>query len=263
MQTVSAPALGADFYRRILGVQFFVGRAPQAVEVGVRGGLMVAPAAPALLDLERDHGYREALLESDLVITDSGFLVLLWNAMTSDKIHRVSGLEYLKLLLSRPEFRESDSVLWVMPTEAAAKRSLDWLQARGFSVTTENFYVAPKYSPHAVRDDALAALINERRPAHVIIAIGGGIQEKLGLYLKRQCAFQPGIHCIGAAIGFLTGDQVSIPDWADRMILGWLFRCVSNPNRFLPRYARAVKLALVLMRYRARLPELKIAPERN
>src|SRR5262245_15055068 len=113
MRTLSAPALGAGFYRQILGVNFFVGRAPQAVEVGARGGLMVAPAAPALLDLERDHGYREALLESDLVITDSGFLVLLWNAMTSDKIHRVSGLEYLKVLLARPELQNAGSVLWV------------------------------------------------------------------------------------------------------------------------------------------------------
>src|SRR5207244_2417264 len=99
---------------------------------------------------------------------------------------------------SRPEFRDSDSVLWVMPSEASAKRSLTWLRARGCPMKPENFYVAPKYAPHAVQDEALAGLINERRPAHVVIAIGGGIQEKLGLYLKRQCFFQPGIHCIGA-----------------------------------------------------------------
>ena len=34
----------------------------------------------------------------------------------------------------------------------------------------------------------------------------------------------PAIHCIGAALGFLTGDQVRIPHWADQWILGWLFR---------------------------------------
>src|SRR5215475_12591653 len=92
-------------FRRILGVKFFVGDAPEAVKVGIKGGLVVAPAAPALVDLGRDHEYRQALQEADLAITDSGFLVLLWNLMKSDRIQRVSGLEYLRLLLRQPDFR--------------------------------------------------------------------------------------------------------------------------------------------------------------
>src|SRR5580658_9099709 len=93
-------------YRRILGVRFFVGDAPEAVELGVRPGLVVVPAAPALMDLAHDHEYRQALLGADLAITDSGFMVLLWNLMKKDRIHRVSGLEYLKILLARSEFRK-------------------------------------------------------------------------------------------------------------------------------------------------------------
>src|SRR5262245_18409575 len=65
------------FYRRILGIQFFVGNAAQAVQAGLEGGLVVAPAAPSLLSLRDDREYREALLESDLAITDSGFMVML------------------------------------------------------------------------------------------------------------------------------------------------------------------------------------------
>src|SRR5215468_7259896 len=106
-------------YRNILGVKFFVGSARQAVEVGARSGLMVAPAAPALLDLERDTAYREALTECDLAITDSGFLVMLWNFLASDRIRRTSGLEYLGLLLDRPEFRSRGASFWVMPSELA------------------------------------------------------------------------------------------------------------------------------------------------
>src|SRR5580704_6604475 len=98
--TNTTPTLAAvSRYRKILGIKFFVGDAPEAVEKGARGGLMVAPAAPALVDMEWDEHYREALSEADLVITDSGLLVVLWNAFTSDRVHRVSGLEYLKLLL--------------------------------------------------------------------------------------------------------------------------------------------------------------------
>ena len=57
-----------------------------------------------------------------------------------------------------------------------------------------------------------------------MIAIGGGIQDKLGHYLLEQLDYRPAVHCIGAALGFLTGDQVRIPDWADKYYVGWFFR---------------------------------------
>jgi len=235
-------------------VRFFVGDAPQAMNALRNGGLMVAPAAPALMDLGRDGEYRKALEEADLAITDSGFLVLLWNLMHSDRIRRLSGLEYLKLLLSQPELRQPGAALWVMPSRESAERNLAWLRANGHPVEPSDCYVAPKYPPGQLRDEKLARLINDRRPGHVVIGIGGGVQEKLGLYLKRNCAGQPAIHCIGAAIGFLSGDQVRIPDWADQYLLGWLFRCASNPARFVPRYMKALWLPFVLWRHGGETP---------
>lgn len=244
-----------DHYRKILGVQFFVGNASQAVKAGMRGGLVVAPAAPSLLDIHRDPHYREALLESDLAITDSGFMVLLWNAMALDSIRRVSGLKYLKLLLSQSEFRRAGATFWVMPSRDSMQRNLAWLQTQGVHADETNCYIAPRYSTGRIRDEQLLSLINSKKPAHVIIAVGGGVQERLGLFLKRHCDFQPSIHCIGAAIGFLTGDQGPIPEWADQWKLGWLFRCASNPNRFVPRYAKAFRLAMMMWRYRDQLPK--------
>jgi UDP-N-acetyl-D-mannosaminuronic acid transferase (WecB/TagA/CpsF family) len=242
-------------HRQILGIRFFVGNAVAALEAGLAGGLVVAPAAPGLVNLAHDQDYRQALLGADLAITDSGFLVLLWNLMSRDNIPRVSGLEYLKLLLARPEFREPRQILWVMPSPASLQRTLAWLKAQGYPVQAEDLYVAPHYSKGPVSDEVLLSWVNQRRPRHIVICIGGGVQERLGLYLRRSCPGRPCIHCIGAAIGFLTGDQVHIPDWADRRILGWFFRCISDPARFVPRYARALRLPLLLWRYRSRLPD--------
>ena len=86
-----------------------------------------------------------------------------------------------------------------------------------------------------IQDEALIERLRERRPRHIIVTLGGGNQERLGLYIKRKLDYRPSIHCIGAAIAFLSGDQVKIPDWADRRSLGWLYRCVSEPRRFVPR----------------------------
>ena len=80
-------------FQQILGVRFFVGGAEEAVELGLQGGLVVVPAAPALVELQIDQHYREALLHADLAITDSGLMVLLWRMLTGQRISRVSGSE--------------------------------------------------------------------------------------------------------------------------------------------------------------------------
>jgi UDP-N-acetyl-D-mannosaminuronic acid transferase (WecB/TagA/CpsF family) len=241
-------------YRQILGIRFFTGSAAEAVKIGLSGGLVVVPAAPALVEIERDKAYREALLNADLVLTDSGFMVLLWNLMKFEKIRRTSGLEYLKLLLEQRAFRTAKSVLWILPTEKSRRTNLGWLKAQGLPVTDDDCYVAPLFEGESVVDPKLLSVIETRRPAQIVIALGGGIQEKLGFYLKKNVSYKPGIHCIGAAIGFLSGEQVNIRRWADHFFLGWLFRCVSQPTKFLPRYWKARRLLAMMLKYRERLP---------
>lgn len=141
-----------------------------------------------------------------------------------------------------------------MPNETALERCLAWMKERGYPVSRENFYVAPFYPAGGLRDEKLLVAISGLRPRQVFLAIGGGVQERLGLYLQENLPSQPGIHCIGAAIGFLTGDQVNIPMWADRWKLGWLFRIASDPVRFAPRFWKARRLVSLLLKYGERLP---------
>ena len=110
----------ADF-RVILGIRFFVGQPGDAVRAGLDGGLVVAPAAPLLSTLARDGATREALLASDLALTDSGLMVLLWNLLKFDRVRRVSGYEYLMLLLREPELRPPGALFWIMPDAAASR----------------------------------------------------------------------------------------------------------------------------------------------
>ena len=90
---------------RILGIDFFDGSAKSAVDLMRNGGLLVVPAAPALKDLDSNADYREALLNADLAITDSAFMVLIWNCLQSNRVRRLSGLEYLRELLLQPDVR--------------------------------------------------------------------------------------------------------------------------------------------------------------
>lgn len=244
--------MAAEFVT-ILGVRFFNGTVEEAVDRMKAGGLLVVPAAPALKDIDRNAGYREALLNADLCITDSAFMVLIWNRISRQKIHRLSGLKYLRELLSREEAHRPGNVVWIMASPQSATRNLEWLREQGIEVPDECVYLAPMYGAE-IEDPALISKLERLRPQHVVVTVGGGTQERLGLYLKQRLSYRPAIHCIGAAIAFLSGDQVGIPVWADRMYLGWLFRTVADPKRFGPRYWEARKLLKLMVRYRERLP---------
>jgi len=239
---------------RILGVQYFTGTAQQAVDRMSSGGLLVVPAAPALIELQTNAAYREALLAADLVIPDSAFMVMIWNRIGKPKIHRLSGLEYLRVLLEREDARAYGNCFWVMAGEQSAELNLKWLRDQGIRVRRESVYNAPMYPKGSLSDPALLALIEAQRPQHIVVTLGGGNQERLGLYLRRTLSYKPAIHCIGAAIAFLSGDQVYIPVWADRFWLGWLFRTLSQPRRYAPRYWQARKLLGILLKYRSELP---------
>jgi UDP-N-acetyl-D-mannosaminuronic acid transferase (WecB/TagA/CpsF family) len=240
--------------RQILGLRFFDGNVDEALAVMSQNrGFLVAPSGTCFTRLREDELYRRAILSADLAIADSGLMVLLWRLFRREDVHRISGFKYLKHLLTTLKGAGKREVIWVLPTEDARQKLLDWSRRETFSIKTENCYVAPRYGSD-VEDRDLLALTEQHRAADVIIAIGSGAQEKLGFYLRENLSYRPAIHCIGAALGFLTGDQVSIPDWADRLYLGWLWRLVAKPSVFIPRLSRAARLPWLIWKYGEKLP---------
>jgi UDP-N-acetyl-D-mannosaminuronic acid transferase (WecB/TagA/CpsF family) len=272
-------------WQRILGVRFFDGAAPDAVDYITRvGGYTVVPAAPALVKIENDPAYRRALVEADLAIADSGFMVLLWRVLRGRTIARISGLKYLRILLAKPELRERGSIFLVLPHESSLEKALAWLRAQTFEIASDDCYIAPMYfscshgsvsreerervshstssgqAPrrgYSIADDALVAILQSRQPKHIIIGIGGGVQEKLGYYLREHLSYKPAIHCIGAALAFLTGDQKPIPMWADRIYLGWFLRLARAPHHYARRFSPAFRLPGMIWRYGSEMPRLK------
>lgn len=239
---------------QILGLEFFNGSVTAAVDRALEPrGLIVAPSGTCFRRLQRDAVYRAAMTKADLILPDSGFMVLLWRLLRGQQISRISGLAYLNELLGRAAFRQDRSVLWVLPDDSARDVALVWLQDHGFLTTADDCYVAPMYGPR-VEDPSLLNRVQSRQPGHVVIALSGGVQEKLGSYLRENSTHRPAIHCIGAALGFVTGYQIAIPAWADRLYLGWLVRLIANPRKFLPRALSAFALPGMIMRHGKSFP---------
>jgi hypothetical protein len=266
--------------------------------------------------LQDDPDYRRAIADADLAIADSGWAVLFWRLLRREKLTRISGLALFKALLETADARIPGNLFWILPSEKAKTKTLEFARVSGYPITDADCYVAPKYQRSEVRghrsdfvgqaflpaeqtdpgkrerlpytsslsgaaapplpggegrvraeqaptpsagieDPKLVSIIEQRKPKHIIIGIGGGMQDKLGSYLKHQLTFGPGIYCIGAASGFVTGDQIVIPMWADRFFVGWIFRIIGRPRDYLTRYWKARLLPLLIIKYGTEIPQLR------
>jgi UDP-N-acetyl-D-mannosaminuronic acid transferase (WecB/TagA/CpsF family) len=239
----------------ILGVRFLNAPVEVAIEALASGGLMIVPSAPALTLLRTSPAYRDAAVGCDFAIVDSAYLALLWWALHRQRLHRVSGLGFLRAFLREPSVRRPGALFLVNPSEQDAVANLRYLREQGIELTPDDCYTAPEYVGNYA-DPVLRARLDTRRPRYIMLNIGGGVQEPLGLYLKNALAYRPGILCTGAAIAFLTGRQARIPVWVDALGLGWLARTLGDPRRFGRRYLGAFQLAKLVIEYGRDLPPL-------
>ena len=243
--------------RQILGISFFNGAVDEALTaMDRRGGFLIAPSGTCFARLREDEMYRRAVVAADLAIPDSGFMVLLWRLFRREKIARISGLKYLKRLLRKLRRKGAREILFIIPSERARQKLFQWSRSEAFPVLSANGYVAPRYGLQ-IEDRNLLLLLEQNRPSQIVIGIGSGAQEKLGYYLRENLPYRPAIHCIGGALGFVTGEQIRIPNWADRFYLGWLLRLISQPRRFVPRLIRGFELPWLMWKYGHKLPPME------
>lgn len=241
----------------VLGISFFTGTAAEAVELHCRkGGYLVIPAAPALIKLNYDDDYRRAMQNADLALADSGLLAFLWRLASGRRLLRISGIGYFKQLLESGQLQSGQGTFWVFPSDRAKEKAIEWLAERALRVEERNCFVASA-PPSSAQDYALLVQLEEDKPKHVVIAMAGGSQEKLALYLRDYLRYRPDIHCIGSALAFLSGEERAIPAWAERSHTGWLMRLLAQPRMFFPRIGIALALVGMILKHRSDLPPLK------
>lgn len=256
---IPPPLLPQSFFQKILGLQFWKKDLSLLLKhLGV-GHFLIAPSAPSVLGLREDKDYREAVQNADLAIADSGLMCLCWNLTNPFKrVCRISGYRFLWMLIDSGRLNPPGHSFWVMASEHDEKAGIDWLNTqKNFTLTKNDTYIAPQYPSGPIFDRALLNQLNRQQPPFIILNIGGGTQERLGYFLRKNLVYPATIICTGAALGFMTGRQTYIPDWADKCYLGWLWRCAGNPTLFVPRYFKGLLFIPLFLRFREQLPDLK------
>ena len=213
--------------------------------------LICAPSGPGLATIYQDDQYKEALMNADYNIFDSGLFTLLLR-ISKISVVKYSGLYFFKDIIKSFKKNKEDSYILVNPTNDDSAVNDLYMQTYAHKSNFKS-YIAPIYDLGHVIDFDLLDILNEKKPGFIIINIGGGIQEKLGSWLKERLNYNATIICIGAAISFETKGQASIPHFIDRFYMGWLARCIKKPSVFIPRYFRALKFVGIFLKNKSNI----------
>ena len=87
----------------------------------------------------------------------------------------------------------------INPSETDSKENHKYLNSIGIKSQMSHSYTAPFYKNEIV-DEVLLNQLEKTKPRWILVNIGGGTQEKLGLYLKHNLSYRPAIICTGAAL---------------------------------------------------------------
>ena len=203
-----------------------------------KGGYLVAPAASALCDIDKNRRYYQSLLDADVAILDSGFFCILLRIFKGKKVKKFSGYLFLKTLLNQ-KFANNIKFLNIDPNQEESK--INHLYLKKKNLNNIKSYVAPKYLK-SFHDKKLINIIEKFKPNYILINIGGGTQEILAQFIVKKLKFKTSIICTGAAIAFLTKKQAPINDMIDKFYLGWMLRIMYNPKKSFFRTIRSLLL---------------------
>lgn len=210
-------------------------------------GLFLFPSGPGLSSIENEIPYLKALKNADYNFFDSGYFVLLLKYFKKIDVNKFSGYLFIKLFLEYIKKNNNKKLFLVDPNIRLSVSNTKLFDKIGVSKKNINNYIAPHYDSKSISDKKLLNIVKNIKPDYILLNIGGGTQEILGLYLKNNIHFKCTIICSGAAISFFTGDQAPMNVFFDKIYLGWLIRIIFNPRVFLPRYLKSIKLIHIVL----------------
>ena len=218
-------------------IKFYSGDYDQIKNEFDKGGVLVAPAASALANIDTDKQYYSSLKKSKIAILDSGFFCILLRIFRLQKVKKLSGFLFLKTFLDN--FKNQQKILFIDPSKKSNTLNIKFLKSK--KIINFKTYIAPNYNKRFF-DLKLLNLINKYKPKYIVINIGGGSQEPLAIYINKNIKYNVSIMCTGAALAFMTGEQAPINKFIDKIYLGWLTRIIWNPKLYLGRILKSFKI---------------------
>lgn len=212
-------------------------------------GYIVTPNVDHMVRLhdgETEAGIAAAYADADLCVCDSRVLSALAR-MRGLSLPTVTGSDLTAALLEEV-LQPGDRVAVVGGHAATVER---------LSIRYPQLHFVHHSPPMGLRRDggarqAAADFIAASKCRFTFLAVGSPQQEMIAAEVKGATGFAL---CIGAALEFLTGDQLRAPRALQKIGMEWAYRLASNPRRLWRRYLiEGPKIFLLARRWKPTPP---------
>lgn len=181
-----------------------------------------------------DAEFREALLNSDVLVPDGVSIVLALMLLNREKIKKIAGADLFFYEMERLE-QMGGKCFFLGSTDENLKK----IRERAFK-EYPNVKIAtysPPFKPSfSVEDNAaMLEVVNLFEPDVLFIGMTAPKQEKWAYRYSSQL-LAGHICCIGAVFDFYAGTIRRAPKWMIKMGMEWLYRLIKEPPRMWERY---------------------------
>ena len=189
-----------------------------------------------VVKLARDTAFRQAYMAQSHVTADGNPIVWLARLAGQKDVELVTGSDLVAPVAALAAETGTPVALLGANDETLGAAADTW-RARHEGLDVVLTHVPPMgFDPDGPEAEVAIAAIRDSGAKLVFLALGAPKQERFAARAQTEL---PGVGFLssGASLDFVAGTQTRAPRWVRRLALEWLWRLISNPGRFLGRYA--------------------------
>ena len=178
--------------------------------------------------------YREALLNSDVLIPDGVSVVKALKWLNGQKLTKIAGADLFFYEMERLQ-KTGGKCFFLGSSESTLSKIKERATAEYPEVIVQTYSPPYKQVFTHEENEAILAVINAFQPNVLMVGMTAPKQEKWAyLHLKQ---LQVGhICCIGAVFDFYAGNINRAPKWMIKIGMEWSYRLFKEPKRMWRRY---------------------------
>lgn len=203
-------------------------------ELVIKGACIINTINPhSYCEAKKDVDFKEALLNSDVLLPDGSGIVLATKILTGEKIKKIAGADIHQFLLEKAHATKQK--VFYLGASAQTLQLVEERVIKEFSNIIVASYSPPYKAEFSEQDtNAMISAVNDFMPDYLFIGMTAPKQEKW-VHANKDKLHAKVITSIGAVFDFYAGTiQRSSPFWIN-IGLEWLPRLVREPKRLWKR----------------------------
>jgi len=208
--------------------------------------LIVTPNSEILLNATRDLKLKHLIEEAGLIIPDGIGLVYASRILGEPLKERVTGVDFLSLILSYLEKEGKSIYLLGSKPRNEEREAVAVLAGKAMQEKHQSLVVAGARDGYFSKEEesSIVREINESGAEFLCVALGSPRQEKFIFDHKNEFLHVKAAMGVGGSLDVWAGTARRAPEFYQKHGLEWLFRFIQEPSR----YRRMAKLPLFLIK---------------